>query len=111
MRGAVGAFRLVTDVFCDTICTDEDQLLLHHVSPPRIGERCERDVSRGVAVTEHDSDDGLGAEVADVVVTEKMLEAGEDVVLCVLGGVDLPSSFCARELADRVERAMADAHQ
>jgi len=71
-----------------------------------IAEHCER--TRGVAVTEHGSDEGLDA---DVVVTENMLEAGENVVLCVLGSVDLPGFFCARELADRVSRAMADAHQ
>jgi hypothetical protein len=52
---------------------------------------CERD----------DSPENCGIEI-----TPEMIEAGEDIILCALGGADLGRLFSADDLAKRVYSAM-----
>ena len=42
----------------------------------------------------------------EIEVTEEMVEAGEDVILCEVGGADLGALFSASDLAKRVYLAM-----
>lgn len=42
----------------------------------------------------------------DEAITPAMIDAGEDAILCEVGGADLGGYFSARELACRVYRAM-----
>ena len=49
------------------------------------------------------------AGAPEVKITPEMIEAGENVILCEVGGsYDLGPNFSAPELAERVYRAMAE---
>jgi len=55
------------------------------------------------------------ADIANVAeeteITPEMIDDGEDVILCEVGGADLGGYFSARDLAERVYRAMDSARQ
>jgi hypothetical protein len=48
------------------------------------------------------------APSAEIEVTPEMIEAGEEAILCVVGGADLGGWFSADDLAKRVFLAMAE---
>lgn len=45
-------------------------------------------------------------EHEEIEVTPEMIEAGEDVILCAVGGAELGGHFSASDLAEEVYRAM-----
>lgn len=49
--------------------------------------------------------------IANAEITPAMIEAGEDVILGVVGGADLGGLFSASDLAERVFSAMSRARQ
>lgn len=47
----------------------------------------------------------------NIEITPEMIAAGEDAILCVVGGADLGGFFSARDLAERVFLAMKSARE